>query len=59
MCTDERRSHVCKNNVIPLDPCVNMNKTDERVKENESPNWKFKNKCKDEKQLDYDEAALF
>ena len=59
MCTDERRSHVCKNNVIPLEPCVNLNKSNEGVKENESPNWIFKNKCKEEKLLHYDEAAVF
>ena len=59
MCIHERISHVCKNNTIPLEPWVNLNKSNEGVKENESPNWIFKKKCEDEKQVHYDNAAMF
>ena len=59
MCTDERISHVCKNITIPLNSCMKVNKNDEGVNENESSNWIFKKKLKEEKQLHYDEDALF
>ena len=59
MCIHERISFKNKNNTIPLEPPINLNKTYEGVKENESSNWIFKKKLKDQKRLHYDEAALF
>ena len=59
MCIHERISFKNKKKIFPLEPCVNLNKNDEGVKENESPNWIFKKKLKDEERLHYDEAAMF
>ena len=59
MCIHERISLKNKKKIFPLETCVNWNKNDEGVKENEWANWNFKKKCKEEKLLHYDEAALF